>query len=310
MSEEAAGKLRLKPRKAAAGNREPSPGREPARRTLAGGCSWFEKDDWNECDKPWMLVLKGIGQGFWRRRWQTVPSFPELPGKSAEEQDPRKQEVFTVGTKDFQWVSFPSFRTERLQAEDPSSHRLTRSQTDRSRAGRGHADELQSVPSPAEETRCVPVADTAKNVAGEDTEGGSGLDASPESRQVAQHGSAHPLASPQSSARAFGFQQGCRGPAQGRRGSTEEKGWEELRIQTHQGSISSGEGRHVPAGEKPPLESVSGTESCKTEDPSEGSSTLASCPMCLTRFSGTLSQLDIDGHLARCLSESADDITW
>ncbi|KAM6216875.1 Fanconi anemia core complex-associated protein 20 [Rhynchocyon petersi] len=37
---------------------------------------------------------------------------------------------------------------------------------------------------------------------------------------------------------------------------------------------------------------------------------LTCCPMCLVEFSATLSQLDIDAHLAQCLAESTDDIMW
>ncbi|TRZ17502.1 hypothetical protein HGM15179_009614 [Zosterops borbonicus] len=65
----------------------------------------------------------------------------------------------------------------------------------------------------------------------------------------------------------------------------------------------------VPA-EKPRLGSAAGAESHEEnmENQSEATSALDSCPMCLMQFSGRLSQLDIDGHLARCLSESADDV--
>ncbi|KAM9115862.1 Fanconi anemia core complex-associated protein 20 isoform 4-T4 [Pangshura tecta] len=48
----------------------------------------------------------------------------------------------------------------------------------------------------------------------------------------------------------------------------------------------------------------------KAEDQRAGALTLDSCPMCLIQFTGTLSQLDIDSHLAKCLSESADDMIW
>ncbi|XP_009080242.1 PREDICTED: Fanconi anemia-associated protein of 20 kDa [Acanthisitta chloris] len=63
--------------------------------------------------------------------------------------------------------------------------------------------------------------------------------------------------------------------------------------------------KESPRGSKP------GPESCeKVENQSEGSSALESCPMCQVQFSGRLSQLDIDAHLAKCLSESAGDVMW
>ncbi|XP_075629363.1 Fanconi anemia core complex-associated protein 20 [Balearica regulorum gibbericeps] len=317
MSEEGTAKLRLKPRKAPPPcSREPSPGRESPRRrqTLADGCSWFERDDLNECEKTWILLLKDISHDLQCTQWQTVPSFPEFFGKSSEEEHLRKQEVFTIGTKDFEWVSFPSFcKEKRLNPEDLSSHQLTQSQINHLHNGQSQADELKSLPSTAEKTCCVTITGQAKNMVGEDTKGISKLDASPKSCKLTQHrSSTHHLALSQSSAKAFSFQQHCSGTVQNSRENRKGNDRKELQIQMHQGHISFGEARHLPAEKKLPPVSVPGTESCKekTENQSEGSSTLDSCPMCLIQFSGTLSQLDIDGHLARCLSESADDVMW
>ncbi|KAM6116692.1 Fanconi anemia core complex-associated protein 20 [Phoenicopterus ruber ruber] len=317
MSQEGAAKLRLKPRKAPpACSREPSPGRESPRRrqTLGDTCSWFEKDDLNECENPWILLLKDIGQDLQCTSWQTVPSFPEFFGKSSEEESLRKQEVFTVGMRDFQWVSFPSFCKEKwLNPKDLSSHQLTQSQSDHLHKGGDQADKLKSLPSTAEKIRCVTTTDPDENMVGEDTKGISKLAASPKLCKLPQHrSSTHRLALPQSSAKAFSFEQHCGGTVQNSRENRRENDRKELQIQTHQGNISVGEASYVPAEEKAPLVRVPGTESCKekTENQSEGSSTLDRCPMCLIHFSGTLSQLDIDGHLARCLSESADDVMW
>ncbi|XP_074883276.1 Fanconi anemia core complex-associated protein 20 [Buteo buteo] len=316
MSEEGAAKLRLKPRKAPpACNREPSPGRESLRppQTVTDRYSWFEKDDLNECEKPWILLLNTISQDLQCTNWQTVPSFPEFFGKSSDEESLQKQEVFTIGMKDFQWVSFPSFCKEKhLKPKDLGSHQLTQSQIDHLHKGQGEADKL-SLPSTAKKTCCVTITHQAENMVGEDTKGISKLDASPKSCKLTQHGSStHHLTLSQSSPKAFSFQQHCRGTVQNSRENRKENNRKELQIQTHQGNISFGEARYVSAEKPPPLVSVPGTESCKEkmENQSEGSSTLESCPMCLMNFSGTLSQLDIDGHLARCLSESADDVVW
>nr|XP_060615097.1 Fanconi anemia core complex-associated protein 20 [Anolis sagrei ordinatus] len=61
----------------------------------------------------------------------------------------------------------------------------------------------------------------------------------------------------------------------------------------------------LAAGE-PHCISVDGQE--KTEDPSKEMQ-LEKCPLCQMRFIGNWSQLDVDSHLAQCLSESTDD-TW
>ncbi|XP_069466280.1 Fanconi anemia core complex-associated protein 20 isoform X3 [Ambystoma mexicanum] len=47
-----------------------------------------------------------------------------------------------------------------------------------------------------------------------------------------------------------------------------------------------------------------------TEKVNEGMAPLQTCPMCLLQFDQKFSPLDIDSHLAKCLSESTEDIVW
>ncbi|KAF1404538.1 hypothetical protein FQV24_0009101, partial [Spheniscus mendiculus] len=157
-------------------------------RTLPDRCSWFEKEDLSECEKPWVLLLKDISQDLQCTNWQTVPSFPEFFGKVVSEEDSLQKQVFTTGMKDFQWVSFPSFCKEKcLNPKDLSSHQLTQSQIDHLHKGQGQADKLKSLRSTAEKTCCVTITDQAKNVVRNDTKGISELDASPKSHKLTQH---------------------------------------------------------------------------------------------------------------------------
>ncbi|XP_025952296.1 Fanconi anemia core complex-associated protein 20 [Dromaius novaehollandiae] len=317
MSQEGAAKLRLKPRKAPPDHsREPSPAQDPPgrRQTLADRCSWFEKEDLSECEKTWILLLKAVNQDLKYTNWQTVPSFPEFFGKSSEEETLRQPEVFKTGMKDFQWISFPSFHKEKhLIPKDLSSSQPTESQTDHLLKGCSQADEPKSLSSTAEETCCVTIKDQTKNVVRENSKGISKLNVNPKSYKLTQHKySTYHLALSQNSAKTLGFQQYCRGTIQNSKENRKEKNSSIPQLQTYQGNVSFHEARPMPAERNSLLVSMPGTESCKekTEDQSEGTLTLDSCPMCLIQFSGTLSQLDIDGHLARCLSESADDVTW
>lgn len=41
-------------------------------------CSWFEKEELNECEKTWLLLLKDFSQDSHCTNWDTVPSFPEF----------------------------------------------------------------------------------------------------------------------------------------------------------------------------------------------------------------------------------------
>nr|XP_025038463.1 Fanconi anemia core complex-associated protein 20 isoform X2 [Pelodiscus sinensis] len=79
----------------------------------------------------------------------------------------------------------------------------------------------------------------------------------------------------------------------------------------HQHNILLGKTSSVSAEIKSPVDipKMEGLKE-KAEDQRAGTVTLDSCPMCLIQFTGTLSQLDIDSHLAKCLSESADDVIW
>ncbi|XP_065552273.1 Fanconi anemia core complex-associated protein 20 isoform X2 [Lathamus discolor] len=344
MPEEGAAKLRLKPRAEPAARSQEHPRRRqgaragvrglrggpgdgaraapcredaaaPAQRlrSLTDSCSWFEKEDLNECEEPWALLLKGISQDSQCADWQAVPSFPEFFGKSSKEETPQEQEVFTAGKKDFPWVSFPSFCKELLNTENLSSHQLTQSQINRLHKGQGQADKQSSLPCAAEKTCCVTITDQAKHVAGEDTEAISKPDVSLKSYELTwNRSSVHHLALPQCSAKALSCQQHCGGTAQNSMENGKENHGKELQLQTHQGDVSFREARCSPAEENPPLASVPQTKSCKeeTENQGEGASTLDSCPMCLIHFSGMLSQPDIDDHLAMCLSESTDDVMW
>ncbi|KAM4646593.1 Fanconi anemia core complex-associated protein 20 isoform 1-T1 [Amazona ochrocephala] len=311
MFEEGTAKLPLKPRKEPAAWSQEPPRR---RQSLTDSCSWFEKEDLNECEEPWGLLLKGISQDSQCSDWQAVPSFLEFFRKSSEEGSLQEQEVFTTGKKDFPWVSFPSFcREELLNPEDLSSYQLTQSQINHLHKGQGQADKLSSLPCAAKKTCCVTITDQAKHVVGEDTEAISKPDASPKSCKLTWHrSSVHHLALPQCSAKALSYQQHCRGTAQNSMENGKEIHGEELQLQTQQGDVSFGEARCSPAEENSPLVSVPQTKSCKeeTEDQGEGAPALDSCPMCLICFSGMLSQPDIDDHLARCLSESTDDVMW
>ncbi|XP_030145477.4 Fanconi anemia core complex-associated protein 20 [Taeniopygia guttata] len=316
MCEEGAAKLRLKPRAApSARGRERSPGPEPPPRPQAptDRCSWFEKEELNECEKAWLLLLKDISQDSQCTNWDTVPSFPEFLEKKQQEKSPEHQEIFTVGTKDFQWVSFPSFHKEKcLSPKDLSSQQPTQSQSNELHKGQGQTDKLKSLSSTAEKTCRGTSTDQTKTAPGADTEGVSELDVNPKSRKLPGHSSsAQPSALVQSPAEALSPQEHHAGTVQNSRAGRKGRGEEKPQIQAQHRELPAGETTGVPA-EKPRLGSTPGAESHeeKVENQSGAASALDSCPMCLMQFSGRLSQLDIDGHLARCLSESADDVMW
>ncbi|XP_050178240.1 Fanconi anemia core complex-associated protein 20 [Myiozetetes cayanensis] len=224
MGEEGAAKLRLKPRAAPPGP-GPGPGPEtpPRRPTSTDRCPWFEKEDLNECEKTWILLLKDISRDLHCTNWDTVPSLPEFLEKGAEEESPGHQEVFTAGMRDFPWVPFPPFHME--QCLDPKDF-SSQSQSNESRTGWGQADQLPSLSPTAEDTCRGTSTEQGKTTAGEGTKGISNPGASPEPRELPGHrSSAQPWAP--GSVRASRPQQHLPGAAQSGGGDRRERGKEE-----------------------------------------------------------------------------------
>ncbi|XP_078281399.1 uncharacterized protein LOC144608039 [Rhinoraja longicauda] len=48
----------------------------------------------------------------------------------------------------------------------------------------------------------------------------------------------------------------------------------------------------------------------RSDEQMEAGLDLESCPMCLVPFPAGFTQLDVDSHLAKCLSESTEDVMW
>lgn len=200
-----------------------------------------------------------------------------------QEKSPEHQEVFTVGIKDFQWVSFPSFHKGKcLNPKDLSSQQPTQSHSNELHKGQGQADKLKSLSSTAEKTCRGTSTDQAKSASGADKKGVSELGVSPEPQKLPGHSSsAQPLV--QSPAGALSPQQQHTGRAQSSRAGRRGKGEEKPQTQPRQGDPPGGE-----ATEKPRPGSSAGAEGHeeKMGNQSEAAPALESCPMCLMQFSG------------------------
>ncbi|XP_024063658.2 Fanconi anemia core complex-associated protein 20 [Terrapene carolina triunguis] len=325
MSEEGGGKLRLKPRKAPPGrSREPSPGREPParRQTLANRYSWFEQQGLSESENMWMLILKAVNPDLKPTSWETVPSLPEFFGQNSEnEKNPPKPEVFKVGMKDFQWIPLPSFYKEKaLNRKNPSCCHISKSQTEHLMEREDEADPNQLNIAPVVEKISLAVNDNPDEIIRmkHSRKSSSKLKEKERTEKYERNqftdSTLHSVpASTQSLAKDFCLQQLCKGTVlseEKNRKENESKG-QQSDAQMHQHNVLLGETRSTSAEIKSPVDvpKMEGLEE-KAEDQRAGTLTLDSCPMCLIQFTGILSQLDIDSHLAKCLSESADDVIW
>uniref|UniRef100_A0A8C8RQ26 UBZ2-type domain-containing protein n=1 Tax=Pelusios castaneus TaxID=367368 RepID=A0A8C8RQ26_9SAUR len=323
MAEEGGGKLRLKPRKAPPSrSREPSPGPEPParRQTLPQGYSWFEQQGLTEPENMWRLILKAVMPDLKYTHGETVPSLPQFFEQNSEKEMYAPQpEVFKVGMKDFQWIPFPSFCKEALTRKDPSFCHLPESQTEMEREDQMGKKQL-SIVSVVDNISFAVSEDSAENPRIKDSRKSSsklkGKGRTERCTWIHHTDSAlHSVpASTQSHAKDFCPQQLCKGPVlseEKTRKDQESKG-QESPAQMHQHNVLLCEIKSAGAEIKSPPVDIPRMEGPdeKAEDRGAGTLTLDSCPMCLIQFTGTLSQLDIDSHLAKCLSESADDVIW
>ncbi|XP_019367231.1 PREDICTED: Fanconi anemia core complex-associated protein 20 isoform X1 [Gavialis gangeticus] len=318
MADAGAAKLRLKARKA-----PPSSSREPPpqRQTLPSRTSWLEQEGLTASENMWMLLLKAVNPDLKPTSWKMVPSLPEFLGKCSENKKPPNPEVFKVGIKDFQWMPYPAFCREKpLKAHDPSfHHQVSGSQTDHLMTGEDQTDKIwKSVSPTVEKTSLAATEDPIENLRiGDSTRNSSKTkEEKTEACKLTEHTYSTLDLTPaptKSLGKDFSLQQVCKKSAKSKEEYREEKESKRLpNVQKYQQNVTLDETSSTSLEIKlhpTDIPRMEGPEE-KAEGRSQRTVTLDSCPMCQIQFSGMLSQLDIDGHLAKCLSESADDVIW
>uniref|UniRef100_A0A8D0LBB4 UBZ2-type domain-containing protein n=1 Tax=Sphenodon punctatus TaxID=8508 RepID=A0A8D0LBB4_SPHPU len=327
MSQERAGKLSLKRRKAPPDNsrREPIPGAaEPPQRrrlTLANNLSWLEEQGLSKSENMWALMLKTVDPDLKHTTLKTVNSLPEFFRKSFESKKPSpKPEVFKVGMKDFQWTPLPQFYKDKpLKVENPSFCQISESQTDHL-SGESHKDKKhKSIVSVLEnisfaagedltETRRIKHNSKSSYKLKEKEETG-GYEHTVHTNSAWQSAPVSIQSHTKSSDLHF-WKQTMVGEGKHRKENESKR--ELSNVPMRKNNILLGETRTSSAEPRPPPVDISSARNFeeKAEDRSEGILTLDSCPMCQISFTGTFSQLDVDSHLAKCLSESAEDVIW
>ncbi|KAL4646088.1 Fanconi anemia core complex-associated protein 20 [Arapaima gigas] len=91
-------------------------------------------------------------------------------------------------------------------------------------------------------------------------------------------------------------------------------------LETTAGGSTSADGPHpqvepagallVAAASKQAADQGSAVGSMGDDGSPRGGDSLECCPMCLMKFPAGFTQMDCDSHLAKCLSEMNEDITW
>ncbi|KAL8198466.1 UNVERIFIED_CONTAM: hypothetical protein K2H54_012075 [Gekko kuhli] len=310
----AGGKLRLKRKR---------PPEQPAREEGAGlpprarpqtedsGSGWFEAPDLSEADRPWLALLKAADPQLNRSTLGKVAKFPEFLNKSSQITDTQpKPETFNIGLEQFQWEPFPLFRTE-IYAIDHRIPQNLGNPTTSIVEREIHEDERSNTISPVPEQ--MPLVANEHTPKGSKMGRGTGHSSKDCGKMIKNSPRARRQNSPRTFTPAAGQQQlglrelwkqtSTQSPQKSTRGS--EKGRASNKDTLTQNRTAS----LLPSQGSPANSSVSGLQQ-KPARQNEDISTLDCCPMCQFHFTGTLSQLDRDSHLAKCLSESTEDVIW
>ncbi|XP_020827493.2 Fanconi anemia core complex-associated protein 20 [Phascolarctos cinereus] len=252
--------------------------------------SWLDQEGLNESDELWrLLVLRSVNSSL-HEASQEMPDLPAFFDKNTRNDKSSQQPaLFKVGTEEFQWTPFPPAFTFVGQFKNPDSSHFTKGKPalilHEQAQGVGQSSGPSSWgPSAGGRENLEPRRDHGTGVKRPLERRDSGIEASksrlPQRRKKQRlwgEGDASSPASPQT------LTSGVSRP----------------------GYSSSEEPRHSLCSEGARVEKDAASAAV-----SQGIVALDSCPMCQVPFTGKFSQLDIDSHLAKCLSESIEDVTW
>ncbi|KAE8592864.1 hypothetical protein XENTR_v10018904 [Xenopus tropicalis] len=289
MSEERAVKLKLKRRKGSAAQ-EPQASESshlpPAASTVRKipGNSWLSEIDLTATEQTWKQVLNATFTDVQSVGWDAVPGLPAFNRKITDTRPngTAEPEVFKAGEQRFEWFPFPTGSPQHI-----TEHRDSMQES--SAEGTITAEEQERLLGTTDRG-IVPAAEDRNNQLKEGTVPNVLLVQAkhrPNNRaeQKLQTGNMYSPPKPTVDERSHLAQ----APE-----AAEKRDQENM--QTHDSL------RHDLCSPIAPRESAN-TSSANT-------GALENCPMCLKPFSMRLSQLDIDSHLAQCLSETAVDVMW
>ncbi|XP_007505881.2 Fanconi anemia core complex-associated protein 20 isoform X1 [Monodelphis domestica] len=268
------------------------PGGEGQEGRTLNHCSWLDQEGLNESEELWrMLVLRSVNSNL-NAANQEMPALPAFFDKNTRNENSQEPAIFTVGTEEFQWIPFPSaFQFIGDQFKNPDSY-FTKEKPHQIPCEHEQGEGQQSSgPSPQETSTMGPEKWEPKPSSGVGVKRplelrDNGVKASKsrftqlsqlrKKQRLRAEGGAFSPASPQNFV---------------------------------VGSSSPGPPPWKKPGNSLCLEGVGvEKEATATAATSQGMVELDCCPICQIPFTGKLSQLDIDSHLAKCLSESIEDV--
>ncbi|XP_078498587.1 Fanconi anemia core complex-associated protein 20 isoform X2 [Lissotriton helveticus] len=282
-------------------------------------CYWLGAKELNEAENVWKEVLNAAYPDLKSRNWESIPNLPAFPETSSEkDKNAQRTEVFQVGLKEFEWTPFPSV----IQEQEVHSVICDLVQRAPSPPDRQTAEVLPQKPmvlasergNPFREDRTEhsPAEQSKKHIPKLSRKGKTEM-AKPSKPRI-----------PTQSSQKKGITKisvDLQDPHQQMPSQNAKKvsGFERLFKSNSQSERKETEGMPPTARPVDPVtveEEISVIEDGKCapfipiEKDVEESTCLKSCPMCCLQFPEQFSPLDIDSHLAMCLSESTEDIMW
>ncbi|XP_073441502.1 Fanconi anemia core complex-associated protein 20 isoform X2 [Dendrobates tinctorius] len=336
MSDERSAKLKLKRKKcvtAAQVGQEVEVTLQPSsalglRQDFTG--SWFDEIELTAAEQIWKQVVSSAYPDPHSVDWHAVPSLPFVNLKmSRKEKEMINTEVFKVGNKNFEWVALPSFITTNnaekpcVQEIEGSVEHINKSSPDiilekqisNSRKPTVLLNEqvglpvysgernAQDLPTPQDaSTNFVMLPPMSQKSAKEN----------PTKPQTLLKGSSKNILYPRTSQK-----------SSTKRNKEQHQATQKTNLWTTVSSLKSNKIAQEPKTEAKPHFNVLLVD----EETSEGSSkentkkksakkaadvtnSFDNCPICLMSFPKQFSQLDMDSHLAQCLSETTVDVVW
>ncbi|KAM3920924.1 Fanconi anemia core complex-associated protein 20 [Leptodactylus fuscus] len=344
MSEERSAKLKLKRKKCVSPAQYRSeaevrlqPSSVPdVRQDFTG--SWFDEMELTAPRQIWKQVLSSVYPDLSHVGWGAVPALPDVKLKMNQKKEEKVlTEVFKVGDVDFEWVALPSaFTIDNV--EKPCVPDITDKEENAERLKKTAAETItENV-----QQRSSSVLES-KKVGYPDHSGDSKRNTEDVS---APHSSTTNVTLPQMSHKSVTENVTkprtlLKGPKSVRQPQTSHKGSSKNAKEPQ--TSQKGSTKHLkepPTSHRPNINlwaTVTSSKSNKTiqnhkeaedvimvDETSEGdgggghtagksadaATSLDKCPICLMQFPKQFSQLDMDSHLAQCLSETTVDVMW
>uniref|UniRef100_A0A8C5QD59 UBZ2-type domain-containing protein n=1 Tax=Leptobrachium leishanense TaxID=445787 RepID=A0A8C5QD59_9ANUR len=295
-------KLKLKRKKDSvvspdAGSRQQHGGGLSSRRCSSTG-SWFDEIELTAAEQMWRQVLKAANTSLTNLEWDVVPRLPECSNKNIQKsrEETHEHEVVRIGQEEFHWIPFPNYPTDiSIQNGDgniPDDHTFPN----------------QDKESSLEDIRVVCEKDLKIQQPVDQVKSRLCLDATKQSIPATKKRPSKKAKKPVTAG-----------------SQTQTKLFPTKRAEVNKTQDASPDQRakREPQAQEPEIidlvteDTAEEVEPCHSRAPALNPHSSAgvvdlldNCPICLKEFPKGISQLEIDSHLAQCLSESTVDVMW